>query len=380
MADFYAVKHLAGSDLGWFRKLYQVHSNTNLKGINLNADPTTTRFYRDLTAIADAANGRVPVTARLYGPNAASAYTGTFKIVRSPGSKNWRLNGTLVDGPINEPDRFSSLAPDDIAVIAFTGRPVPTHVDVVLLSGIAAADIELVAHFRRAFPKRGSSLSMFAIESNDIGTALAVPGVPMDHPLGFLVASPEDSEVVEDAALGGSEGIIGRQQGKRRRVTAADIAAQRAAADRNGREGEALLDAYLARSDASYEWTAEPEHGDGFAPYDFEVRDGPLAGYLDAKTTDGPFERPFHLSLGEVIEAAVSGKPYRIVRIYQLGNDGARMRVSGDISVFARKLHNAHDGAMFEGIRADAFTVPVNAAGLVWGEEVGLPPVDEEEA
>lgn len=378
MADFYALKHLAGSDLAWFRSLFGVFANTNLKGINLNADPTVTSFYRDLEAIADAAGGRVPVTASLYGPAAAPAYTGTFKIVRSAGSKNWRLNGTLVDDPIGQARRFDGLRPDDVAVLAFTGRPGPTHVDVVLLASGAPEDAALLAHLRATFPKRGR-LTMFPLVPGDIAAALAAPGVPADHPLGLLIADPEDAEVIEDAALGGSEGIIGRRRGKRRRVSAADIAAMRAAAERKGREGEALLDAYLSRSGATYDWTAEPTKGDGFAPFDFEISDGPLAGRLDAKTTDGPFERPFHLSLGEVIEAAESAEPYRIARIYQLGEDGARMKVSGDISAVARKLRNAHDAAVFGGIRADAFTVPVDADGIVWGEEIELPPVDAED-
>jgi hypothetical protein len=35
---------------------------------------------------------------------------------------------------------------------------------------------------------------------------------------------------------------------------------------------------------------------------------------------------------------------------------------------------------MFGGIRADAFTVPVDTAGLVWSEEIELAPVDAEDA
>jgi hypothetical protein len=379
MHDFYAVKHLAGSDLAWFRSLFGVYANTNLKGINLNADPTVTTFYRDLEAIADAAGGRVPVTASIYGPAAARAYTGTFKIVRSPGSKNWRLNGTLVDDPIGEAGRFNGLTRDDIAVLAFTGRPAPTHVGVVLLASGAPEDAALVAHFRSEFPKRGRTGTMFAIGPDDIAAAMAAPGVPPEHPLGLLIADPADAAVIEDAALGGSEGVIGRRRGARRRVTAADIASRRAAADRNGREGEALLDAYLSRSGASYEWTAEPEKGDGFAPFDFDVADGPLAGRIDAKTTDGPFERPFHMSLGEVAEAAESAEPYRIARIYQLSGEGARMRVSDDISALARRLLSAHDAAMFDGIRADAFTLPVDSAGISWGAEIELLPADAED-
>lgn len=378
MPDFYAVKHLAGSDLAWFRSLLGVFANTKLKGINLNADPTITIFYRDLGAIAEATDGRIPISATIWGPGAAKSYNGTFKIVRSAGSKNWRLNGTLVDDPVGEEGRFNDLQRDDLAVIAFSGRPAPTHVHLVLLASARQEDAALVEYFRTEFPRRPRD-TMLAISPADIVEALRAPGVPDDHPLQFVVLDPEDAELVEDAALGGSEGVIARQRGRRRRVSAKEITTSRDAAERIGREGEALLDNYLARSGFEYEWTAEPENGDGFAPYDFDVKQGPFAGRLDAKTTKGPFERPFHLSFGEILEASESHEAYRIARIYLIGEEGAQMRISHDISDFARRLLNAHDAAVFGGIRADAFTVPVDAEGLVWGGEMTLSAPDSED-
>jgi hypothetical protein len=369
---------LAGSDLAWFRALFGVFSNTNLKGINLNADPTTTVFYRDLGAIAEAGDGRITISATIWGPAAAKSYNGTFKIVRSPGSKNWRLNGTLVNDPPGEEGRFNDLRRDDVAVIAFSGRPKPQHVHVVLLASSRPEDATLVEYFRANFPK-SQRQTMHAISPADILNALKAPGVPHDHPLQFVVLDPADEELVEDAALGGSEGIIARRRGRRQHVSAKEIASRRDAAERTGREGEALLDSYLTRSGFDYEWTAEPENGDGFAPYDFDVKQGPLAGRIDAKTTQGPFERAFHLSFGEILEAAESHNAYRIARIYLLGEEGARMRISDDISGFARRLRDAHDAAVFGGIRADAFTVPVDAEGLVWADEIALSAPDSED-
>ena len=379
MPDFYAVKHLAGSDLAWFRSLLGVFANTNLKGINLNADPLITEYYRDLGSIAAASEGRLPVTATIFGPDGAQAYNRTFKIVRSAGSKNWRLNGTLVDDPVGQEGRFKILERDDLAVIAFTGRPKPKHIDLVLLSALAASDAALVEYFRGKFPKRHPK-TMYPIHAGDILSALELPTVPHDHPLRFLVLSPEDTELVEDAALGGSAAVIARRRGQRPRVSAKEISSRRISAESVGREGEALLDGYLDRIGVDYEWTAEPEHGDGFAPFDFDVRSGSLIGRVDAKTTQGPFERAFHLSLGEIVEAAESQVPYRIARIYQLGGDGARMRISEDISGLAQRLINAHNAAMFGGIRADAFTVPTHAEGLAWGVEIVLPPLDSDDA
>lgn len=378
MPDFYAVKHLAGSDLAWFRSLLRAFANTNLKGINLNADPTTTIFYPDLAALAEAEGGRVRVDTTIYGPAAAQAAIDNFKIVRSPGSKNWRLNGTLVNDPIGEEGRFNVLQRDDLAVLAFTGRGKPRHVQLVLLASQASEDTALVDYFRRAFPKRPPK-TMHPIEADDILEALKLTGVPNDHPLRFLVLSPEDADLVEDAALGGSAGIIARRRGQRPRVSAKEITSRRTAAESVGREGEALLNGYFDRIGVDFEWTAEPEHGDGFAPFDFDIRGGPLAGRVDAKTTQGPFERAFHLSLGEIVEAAESQLAFRIARIYLLGGDGARMRISDDISRLAQRLLSAHDAAMFGGIKADAFTVPTDAEGLIWSDEIILPPLDAED-
>jgi hypothetical protein len=378
MPDFYAVKHLAGSDLAWFRSLLGVFANTNLKGINLNADPIITEYYRDLGSIAADSEGRLPVTVTIFGPDGAQAYSGTFKIVRSAGSKNWRLNGTLVDDPVGQEGRFKTLERDDLAVIAFTGRPSPKHIDLVLLSAQATTDAVLVDYFRGQFPKRPPK-TMYPIHAGDILSALELPTVPDEHPLRFLVLNPEDTELVEDAALGGSAAFIARRRGQRPRVSAKEISSRRIAAESVGREGEALLNGYLDRIGVDYEWTAEPEHGDGFAPFDFDVRSGSLTGRVDAKTTQGPFERAFHLSLGEIVEAAESQVPYRIARIYQLGGDGARMRISEDISGLAQRLINAHNAAMFGGIKADAFTVPSDAEGLAWGAEIILPPLDSDD-
>jgi hypothetical protein len=220
---------------------------------------------------------------------------------------------------------------------------------------------------------------MYPIHAGDILSALELPTVPDEHPLRFLVLHPEDTELVEDAALGGSAAFIARRRGQRPRVSAKEISSRRIAAESVGREGEALLNGYLDRIGVDYEWTAEPEHGDGFAPFDFDVRSGSLTGRVDAKTTQGPFERAFHLSLGEIVEAAESQVPYRIARIYQLGGDGARMRISEDISGLAQRLINAHNAAMFGGIKADAFTVPSDAEGLAWGAEIILPPLDSDD-
>lgn len=73
--------------------------------------------------------------------------------------------------------------------------------------------------------------------SRRLGAALA--RVPADLLVGLDIADPEAAAVIEDSALGGSDGMIGRRSGRCRRISAVNIADMLAAAERKGREGNA---------------------------------------------------------------------------------------------------------------------------------------------
>jgi hypothetical protein len=89
--------------------------------------------------------------------------------------------------------------------------------------------------------------------------------------------------------------------------------------------------------------------------------------YLDVKSTKGPFEKPFHLSTGEMAFAADLDRPYRIVRVYDL--DGTPMaRISQPIGGFAETILTSLGDALPEGVASDGFVVRPESAGLDWSE------------
>jgi hypothetical protein len=311
----------------------------------------------------------------MFGPNGAGKYTGTFKIVKSHGSKNWRLNGTLVDDPIEEPGRFDVMRPGDIAVMAFDGRPEPHEIGLVLLAQDVTTDRALWEFFVRRFPPRGRN-TMPVLRSEQIAEAMREPGVPADHPLRLLILDPDEQAALEDIAQGGSKGA--RKLADRRGapvVTPEKLAAAKAANERTGAIGEALVARHFDRQRTDYDWVSSIN---SVASHDFLVRAADGDHKLDVKSTKGAFTNDFHLSLGEIYDAARSSVPYFIYRAFGVTDAGASCRISDDIRPLAQRLVAAHTDAMFDGITADSFSVPVTA--VAWGEVFELLPADDDDA
>lgn len=378
MADFYAVKRLAGSDLGWFASLYHKFTNTNLKGINLNADVVVDIFYRDLPIIASQTGNQVKVGVTMFGPSMASGYPGTFKMVKSGNSKNWRLNGTLVYDPREDVGRFNALQPGDIAVFAFDGRPVPTDITLVLLAKASTQDATLQAHFDSMIP--GGTKTMIPLTPDQIADALGLSGVPSDHPLSFLFDDEETAEALEDVARGGVKGLRTlRARRGGRRITRLEIEKAKRQNEQTGADGEALVNDYLASVQNAggvweHVWKSD-QYADG--PYDFECRSsggtmGDTAFVIDAKSTKGKFEADFHISMGEVLYASESVVPYLIYRVYGLTGDGGFIRASDDIREFAKNLRRIQETAVPSGVTVDSFSIQVNTDGLTWSEPIAV--------
>lgn len=378
MADFYAVKRLAGSDLGWFASLYHKFTNTNLKGINLNADVVVDNFYRDLPIIASQTGNQVKVGVTMFGPSMASGYPGTFKMVKSGNSKNWRLNGTLVYDPRESVGRFNVLEPGDVAIFAFDGRPVPTDVTLVLLARASADDAVLQRHFDSMIP--GGTKTMIPLLPAQIAEALALAGVPSAHPLSFLFDDEETAEALEDVARGGVKGLRTlRARRGGRRITRLEMEKAKRQNEQTGADGEALVNDYLAsiqNAGGTWEhvWKSD-QYADG--PYDFECKSqggalGDTEFVIDAKATKGKFEADFHMSMGEVYHASEGAVPYLIYRVYGLTGDGGTIRVSSDIREFAKRLRQVQESAVPLGVTVDSFSIQVNTAGLSWGEPIAV--------
>ena len=69
------------------------------------------------------------VDLHLIGPVDAPEERLQRKVVRSPSSKNWRLDGGFVVDPEEVPDRYHRLAEGDFAILKFEGDEQPRLFD-----------------------------------------------------------------------------------------------------------------------------------------------------------------------------------------------------------------------------------------------------------
>ena len=175
---------------------------------------------------------------------------------------------------------------------------------------------------------------------------------------------------LEDAAQGGVEGTSKLLKNKGSwKVSSSDLAKAKAKADQIGQDGEGLVNSYLAANVAAgrlanYEWASDEN---AIAPFDFDtLTDAGFRTLIDAKTTAGPFNNVIHLSLAEIIEAAGT-IPFRIYRVFEIDDNGGKLRISDDIRPLAQTLKTIHEAHMPPGIRVDGFSVATNA--LAWGPE-----------
>ena len=380
-----AAKRLTASDLTFFEPLFRTQNAGNQKAINLNTDILIGQLYPDLETVASRSGGEIRFPLTIYGPGAADAYRLTRKIIKNKTYKNWRLNGEFVFDPQDEPGRFDVMRPNDIAVFGFAGRPAPEAVTMVLLAANQPPDAGLHVFLDALIPPRPRSMT--ALAADQLLAALHQPTTPPEHPLNVLVVDEAVAQALEDAAQGGIKGARTLQKRRPNRpVTGAEMEQARRNMEQTGAEGESLVAAFLDRlwnggGRFEHKWVSA---ANAIAPYDFRcVSTGGNMGdhsfKIDVKTTRGPFNGDFHLSLGEAIEAASSAEPYHIWRVYDLDDSGAKLRRSGDIRQFAKNLVAAHDSAMPGGVQADSFSVRIDTPGLTWSDPVRLDHFDPDE-
>jgi hypothetical protein len=375
VANRIAIKQLTASDCSLFKDYFTKHNKHKQKGINLNADILTGQFYPDLAAIASLTNNQVPLPISIFGPEGEGAQNCTRKIVKSSSSKNWRLNGELIVSPDNEVARYDNVQPEDLAVMAFDGDAAPQRMDLILVSKTGIVDGALHTALAALFGNN----TMIGVTASQIAAAANNAGVPETHPIYVAAADPEAQAALEDAALGGFEGankLLKNRGGKK--VSSADLAKAKAKAEQTGQEGEGLVNAHLAAQLAagrleSYSWVSTEN---AVAPYDFDtLASGNERTLIDAKSTSGPFNNAIHLSLAEIIEAA-GDVPYRVYRVFEIDENGGKLRISEDIRPLAKKLKELHEAHIPSEVRVDSFSVSPDA--LKWSEELNVELPDEE--
>ncbi len=370
MPDRIALKRLTSSDLTFFENLFRKLDVGNQKSINLNANIFIKKFYPTLPDLVPTLGDVIPVSLTILGPAAAGPYVVARAITKREGYKNWRLNGEFVPDPEGQPARFDQLIKGDLAILEFTGEPGPQKVTLLLVCAQSAADVPLFTGLNALLPAGDRAM----VEVSRAELAPVAASVAPTHPIWILAADPEYDAALEDAALGGTVGAAKLSKKTAKPVSAATLAAAKASAEKNGRDGEALAWIHLNKMQASgaassIEWMSKTN---AVSPFDFSATIAGKSVRIDAKSTNGEFERPVHMSLTE-LRTAAEGERYDLWRIYRLDEDGARLRIAEDISATAKKILAGI--SLPSGVAVDG--VSIDPVILKWGGEVVVERPDE---
>lgn len=374
-----ALKRLTASDLTLFTWQFRNRNAGNQKAINLNANVFVDELFPGVPEVAQSMGNRITLSVGLYGPDMKGVYRIARHIIKGDAYKNWRLNGEFVSNPESDGTRFNSLVPGDYAVMAFHGEAYPTAVDIVFVSATADSDRALHEALGRFIPQ-GGRRSMVKLEQDALVAACESEGIPSTHPVKQFVRDVEFEEALQDAAFGSAEGTrVARRRRGSRRISSEDMSRARSNAERIGRDGEELVNLHFqerlqAQTITAFSWVSQT---DAAAPHDFEITE--LSGQrtlVDAKSTEGDFQRSIHISAAELAEAAESDVPYSIYRVYQMNEEGGLLRVAPDIREFARQLQG-WVAQLPQGVAPDGFTL--SPGTLEWETEVSVHRLDDGE-
>jgi len=363
-----ALKKLAQSDLNIFEyHLNHFKGGSQQKCINLNVNPFIKNFYPNLKEIAEENNWEpFFVGLTILGPGNASQQQLSQKVNKSPGSKNWRLNGKHIPMPEGD-DRYSVLVRHDYAVLEFFGAAWPQKVTMTLIAANDPEDKALHEIIDKRYPK----FSMIALEKSDIDSIYeeAQSLISVDHPFRELL----DSKDLEDAVQSGIEGIRNLNRKRSRGLSHEEFRNAKKAFESIGHLGEEVLNQYLSDQVGlgieSYQWVASEN---AIAPYDFEVVINGAKQLIDAKSTGGPFTNPLHVSLAELREMVESEHPYRIYRLYEVKEDYAKLAISTPMANMAASILTCVDDSFrasaLSGVSVDS--VSIRPETIEWEKEL----------
>jgi hypothetical protein len=364
-----ALKRLSWSDLSVFEWQFGAVSQ---RSITLSENVLVDQLF---PALGDATRGRrwLPLNLSIFGPGGRGEINLERKIIRNMVSRNWRLGDEVISNPYNDAARFNIIIPGDYAMFLFEGDVIPSSATILFVSSASPEDATLHGALGQ-FGLSGRD-SMRALEEDEIARIIAQIQLPENHPLASFVLTDE----LQEAAIGSS--AAAERLMRRAHAPAVSMEALRRARDQAeeiGRLGEELVAVYLdqllrAGGLSAFEWVSEIN---AVAPLDFRISPtGAAAERLDVKTTTGPFERPFHVSFAELKEMAKESEgPYRIYRVYEADESGAKLRISDDLRNFAKAVIGAL-AVLPPGTAVDA--ISVDPTGLPFGSAIALAPSDE---
>lgn len=345
-----ALKRLTASDLTLFKWQFQNQPAGNQKAFNLDSRVLVRAMYPLLGKASGVPKPRFPIDLYLFGPGLAPEHNLQRKILRQ--EKNWRLNGELIDNPDEYPGRYNVLAEGDYALFEFSGDVVPDTAKVVLIARSEAVDAAIHERLTRRYQKG----SMWLLDENEIAKVLQTSQAPETHPLYDWI----ESDALEDAALGGAEGIA-RVYSRRsdRGISPEEFLRARQMAEQTGVSGEELLNSYFKQElehgrIKHYEWTASVN---AISPFDFQITDAlGKRRLVDAKSTTRGFSSPIHLSWNEIVTAVEGKYPYDIFRLYRITESSAKLRIAKDIGHALRTTYQTLN-SLRSGVKVDAISI-----------------------
>lgn len=328
-----AIKYLTASDLSFFK----VHlERSKQKAINLNSDVFIEQFYPGLRESFSAVFFPLVV----IGPGGRAAHRLARKALRSPGAKNWRLNGEFIHDPDNETGRYDELSVGDFAIVSFEGTERPEAVTLILVSAREDPELHAAIVARCEFAGRNTmaSVSESLVAELRAATGGAYPG---EHPLDAL----DVRDTIEEVLFGSASPALQQiRPTSGRSVTMSPEALRRQllAAEETGHRGEGLFGEWLiaaGHQDDDFEWVSQTHARSSF---DYEVfvakwTAGMSHMFIEVKTTRGPFERPVHMSISE-LRFAASVENYRIARIYDVDGKPAKLKMLAGVQVVAASI------------------------------------------
>lgn len=328
-----AIKKLTHSDLTFFQCYFyaQKDKKSKQKALNLNSDVLVDEFYPDQKNVT--ANTRIPVSLYIYGPGMQEVHMLQRKILKSPGSKNWRLNGELIYSPEENLDRYAALKPGDIAVLGFEGKLKPSSIFVDFLASDVNEDHALWGKLDVFLAGK----AMKSIKTKLLRELTEAAGLPPEHSIHRFFL---DEEIVS-AVEGDTEAILQVYKRSGTVMTADELATAKEKAARIGSCGEELVSQYLGRlldneEIADFTWVSREN---AVAPYDFEVRELDGSVYrLDVKSTTGKFETKLHISGAELSTMADDMIGYKLFRVYELSEEHAKLRIMPQMSDYAKRV------------------------------------------
>ncbi len=356
-----ALKRLSASDLTLFECHYRTTPGAKQKAFNLDRAIFIDQLYPGLPDRLDIAKDRLPLDLSIYGPGTAGLHNLQRKVLKQ--QKNWRLNGELIYSPENDSGRYLPLVKGDFAIIEFIGDTEPQSARMCLVAAAVSEDSDLHKLLNERYGSELSPHKAMVPVSDEVVESVSLVE---DHPVRDFI----EFDILEDAVLGGAESTKQlRRRRKARGVGREEFERARKSAERTGRLGEELLNAWFDHEKEKggipgFRWESDVN---AIAPYDFLLLEGEnILRSIDAKSTSGGFDNRIHISVGELEEMAFGERPYDIFRLYSVKDAYARCRIAKNVGKFAQTILDSLSGLQ-EGVFIDG--VSIEPCRLPFGDE-----------